>query len=514
VSGKLKSLFAQGRVDRRMSEIAGVPLSRVAPVGKASVISHLQAITLVTAPEQWAYSAEAKFDVPGIESESRILKIGLEVESGVLGVGWLQEDQADWVTRASATPESSQKELILVLPAQTRGGKLVFDNWTAGGKPARGVIRSITIVENSQGLQPSRKPASPSQKINYNWSPRLAPQIASTSVLAQDPFSLIDVGCSGGINPIWRVFEPNLSAIGFDPQVSECLRLERVERNPRVHYYPAFVGLSSEHSFSIARQQFGPGIPYFQPFGRSSFCRPRRHLGSPALAKEVSSGAMNHDVHHRSNNSHQESFTHERIGIDEFVRQERITNLDFLKVDTDGSDLEVLYSAEKALKDLMVLGVLTEFSFSAEPNETTNCFSNIDHFMRKRGFILYDMEVYRYSRAALPQKFLMPRESATVSGQIFQGDALYLRDGSAVDFTDVVGASLSLSKKIKLVCLYEMFGLSDCAAELILFHEEDISAVFDTERALDALTPPIDGRQFDYGTYIEIFDTARERFLP
>jgi hypothetical protein len=131
-----------------MTEIARIPLSRIASLGQASVTIHPDAVTLVTAPEQWAYSAEAKFDVPGIESESRILKIGLEVESGVLGVGWLHEDQADWVTRASATGGRGAKELSLLIPAHTRRGKLVFDNWTEGDEPARGVIRSITILEN------------------------------------------------------------------------------------------------------------------------------------------------------------------------------------------------------------------------------------------------------------------------------------------------------------------------------------------------------------------------------
>jgi hypothetical protein len=127
-----------------MTEIARIPLSLIAPVGQASVTAHQDTVTLVTAPKQWAYSAEVRFDVPGIERDSRMLKIGLEVESGVLGVGWLREDEADWVTRASAT--RSAKELSLIIPAHTRGGKLVFDNWTEGDEPARGVIRSITIA--------------------------------------------------------------------------------------------------------------------------------------------------------------------------------------------------------------------------------------------------------------------------------------------------------------------------------------------------------------------------------
>ena len=108
----------------------------------------------------------------------------------------------------------------------------------------------------------------------------------------------------------------------------------------------------------------------------------------------------------------------------------------------------------------------------------------------------------------------MPLESATVSGQIFQGDALYLRDGSAADFVEIVGRSLDLAKKVKLICLYEMFGLADCAAEMICEFKDEIATVVDTKEALDLLTPPVEGRRVEYDTYVEIFDTERARFLP
>ena len=40
--------------------------------------------------------------------------------------------------------------------------------------------------------------------------------------LEEEKFTLIDVGCSGGIDPIWQLFGPRLKAFGFDPNIGEC----------------------------------------------------------------------------------------------------------------------------------------------------------------------------------------------------------------------------------------------------------------------------------------------------
>ena len=126
-----------------MNEITTVPLARIAALHEGTIGAQLEGVAFVSDSHQWAYSAEAEFSIPGIESDSRMLKIGLELESGILGVGWLHDNQTDWVAYASAT--RGAKEVRLMIPAHTRVGKLVFINWTEGGKPARGIIRSITI---------------------------------------------------------------------------------------------------------------------------------------------------------------------------------------------------------------------------------------------------------------------------------------------------------------------------------------------------------------------------------
>jgi hypothetical protein len=58
--------------------------------------------------------------------------------------------------------------------------------------------------------------------------------------LGTEKFRLLDIGCSGGIDDVWRSFEPRLQALGIDASVAECQRLAAAERNTDVSYVAAF----------------------------------------------------------------------------------------------------------------------------------------------------------------------------------------------------------------------------------------------------------------------------------
>ena len=78
---------------------------------------------------------------------------------------------------------------------------------------------------------------------------KMTRSLVERGIFASHPFTLLDVGCSGGISPFWRVFEPSLIARGIDPVVTECERLNRKELNPNVRYlrvllaYPRIIRL-------------------------------------------------------------------------------------------------------------------------------------------------------------------------------------------------------------------------------------------------------------------------------
>src|SRR5262245_19068029 len=88
-----------------------------------------------------------------------------------------------------------------------------------------------------------------------------------------EKFRLLDIGCSGGIDPAWRSFEPRLQALGIDASVTECQRLSGLERNPDVSYLAAFAARSAGKPIDIAA---GPAAPLIMKMrDRMSFMRTR-----------------------------------------------------------------------------------------------------------------------------------------------------------------------------------------------------------------------------------------------
>jgi FkbM family methyltransferase len=322
---------------------------------------------------------------------------------------------------------------------------------------------------------------------SVNAHAQLVPLLARTSLLQAEPFTLIDVGCSGGIEPYWRLFEPALRATGVDPMVTECDRLRSAEQNPHVRYVPAWI-----------RQ---PGFPADkhaktdQPFARTSAWTAIGQMTPPnAPATPV-------------------ELAHRRLTLDELVDEANYGTVDFIKIDTDGDDLEVLASAERTLQSKQVLGVEVEWHFQGGMHPWANTFDNMHRVLRGAGLSFFDQDMRRYTRAALPGRFASVIPAETQSGQAIWANAVYLRDAGAPGY-EADWPPLSLASIVKLVCLFELYGLNDCAAELILKHREAFDAVFSSNDALDILA-----REMwpDAAGYEEVMQSFREdptRFYP
>ena len=141
-----------------MSNIAEIPLSLLTPLNRGQVNISADAVQLISDPEQWSYSAAARFRLPGIESEPRAIRVALRMEAGTFGIGWLSEDGSEWIVRKPAAADDGNIEVELAVPAGTDGGSLVLDNWTANQEPARGYIDRIQITDTAK---PASTPAQP-----------------------------------------------------------------------------------------------------------------------------------------------------------------------------------------------------------------------------------------------------------------------------------------------------------------------------------------------------------------
>ena len=334
-----------------------------------------------------------------------------------------------------------------------------------------------------------------------NYAAPVTKSLVQSGVFGASPFVLVDVGASGGIEQCWRAFEPSLVAFGFEPLVKECERLNRLERSSNVHYFPYFVGADEYENLFPASLASDPKLGWNdEVYQRTSAVRAQKIM-SMSLAQ-------------RFNNEDPEMvFTDQKTSLNRFFSSKKIDTVDFVKVDTDGHDYEVLMGARQLGCDKQILGFFVECQLHGISHPHANLFANIDRLMRELGFSLFDIEVYRYSRAALPGHFVYDMPAQTREGQAVWGDALYLRDVTADGFEDRWMALPSV-KLLKLVCLHEIFGMPDCAAEILLKKQSMLQALADPSPLLDMLTQEIDPAHSSFREYTSKFDHSPRLFYP
>lgn len=330
--------------------------------------------------------------------------------------------------------------------------------------------------------------------------------IVEKDLLQDAPFSLVDVGCGGGIPELWRHFQTSLRVLGVDPQTSECRRLQAAEDNPGIRYVPRFLKLPPDHPF---HQQRGDREPWTgNPWERTSAAQAMNHLRAKVAPEQQFSQLNAWD----SQELAEEAAT---STLDELVAEAGWTGADFVKIDVDGPDLEVLLSAEQTLRTGPALGCAIEVNFSGSADPTDNTLHNIDRTLRRWGFDLFDLSTRRCTMGALPARFRFdenPHE--TDLGRVLQGDALYLRDPLGWAQNEAACVELTPEQYLKLCCLYELFGTPDHAAELLAEHPETVSALTDPQDLLHLLAHQFDPTLQNYDDYVSGFRADPTSFYP
>ena len=154
------------------------------------------------------------------------------------------------------------------------------------------------------------------------------------------------------------------------------------------------------------------------------------------------------------------------------------------------------------------LAIELEVHFPRRPRGS-GTFAEVDAFLQDHGYELYDLETYRYSRAAFPSPRLYDYRhadgtrdplGANVEGQILTGDALYVL---ATPPTDP-------ERALKLACIFELHRLRDCAVDLLTRVPVAGANVELLKRPYDAL---VNAEGEPYGPNFHIFeDLWRQRW--
>ena len=116
---------------------------------------------------------------------------------------------------------------------------------------------------------------------------------------------------------------------------------------------------------------------------------------------------------------------------------------------------------------------------------------------------------------ALPSRFVGRAPGATERGRVHHGDAMYARDLGSGSY-DEFAKTLTGDKLLNLAAIFAIFGLPDCAAELVNRFREQLGTLGNVDRMLDRLTAQDEARvsgEASYRRHQERFANEPRTFL-
>jgi hypothetical protein len=327
--------------------------------------------------------------------------------------------------------------------------------------------------------------------------------------LTTERFTFVDIGCSGGIDPAWRVFGERLRAVAFDASVDECERLTLAETHPDIKYIAGFVGLPPDHPF--ASRVAGKPRYVRNPFPRSSAGR-MYHLQQ----EKLKAASLEEKLHHNAWTMTQLADPAKPVVVPKVLMELGWTDVDFMKIDIDGPDFEVLNSFDGYLDELGLLAARMEVNLVGGTGDWEHVFHNTERFMRDRGFELLGLDVRTYAMSALPSPFAITAPAQTVTGRPFQAEAFYGRDPAGPDWRDI-GSAMRPEKLAKLAAIFSVWNQPDSAAELLVEFRQKLMVVFDVDVGLELLAgqaQPAAAVALSHKDYIAAFEAGSAQFYP
>lgn len=251
-----------------------------------------------------------------------------------------------------------------------------------------------------------------------------------TAEYSESPFVYVDVGARGGIDRRWNLFKKHFQTVlvEADEAAYQELITAAVSDATLKPVFAALHNAPESIKFHITRK------------GEcSSVIPPNREI----LDRFPDSSRF--DV--------VSTLSLEATTLDLALQKNGINEIDFLKIDAQGSTLPILEGSRQALEGAYGVEVETEF---IPLYQGQSLFNEVDCFMRSQGFELFDINRFYWKR---------PNGGSTGRrrGQLVFGDALYLR--SPEEFVKRI-AGQSKGKIIKATLASLAYGYPDLAVAI------------------------------------------------
>jgi len=239
---------------------------------------------------------------------------------------------------------------------------------------------------------------------------------------------VVDAGARYGIHPSWTTFSGPLKYLAFEPDPDEAGRLQRLYRHPKLEVIPAALGAKIGNArlhLTVHR-----GYSSFLSVDSRSEWFGRYRPGEGRLDRVITVPVDT---------------------IDRFCSSRGI-HADFLKVDTEGTELDVVRGARRQLAS-SILGVRVNVSF--QPAFVGHqLFPEIQNWLSQCGFMLLNMD---YFGRGIPRNSLFRSPDPLVPdlerfGILLSTDAVWIKNDDAIFAGSAPAASLR-TLKMATFCL-------------------------------------------------------------
>jgi FkbM family methyltransferase len=273
--------------------------------------------------------------------------------------------------------------------------------------------------------------------------------LATKSLLQEltSTITLVDVGARWGVVSHWNELGSKGRIICFEADAEECDRLNNLKENETATYVP----------FALADHDRGVTLNITEGVGCSSIYPPKRILYDeyPALA-----------IMRPVRTVFCLSTT-----LDQYCEENNITVVDAIKLDTQGSELDVLQAATRILKTVSLIDIELEFN---ELYEGQPLFCDVDGFLRSHGFVLWRMNTLAHYSDGLVEGANSgiviasePGSFQTIeqdNGQLFWAQAHYVRREFVPTEPE---AELDTEQALKAAILVGQYGHWDLSLEIL-----------------------------------------------
>lgn len=238
---------------------------------------------------------------------------------------------------------------------------------------------------------------------------------------------------------MFKLAAPLIEAVGFEPDIEECNRLNNDVSRGATYRSLKFLpfglgGVDGERVLHLCRSRgtssiYEPNRFFLDRFPEASRYDIERRLPIPVRSLD---GIVDDPAIH----------------LPKYI--------DFLKVDTQGSELDILQGARKTLCS-QVVAVEVEVEF-ARLYQSQPLFRDVDAFLYECGFTLFKLRRFEWVRKTFEHL------SQCSSGQLVFADALYLRDPVISELSWEPKNSHQAEALVLMSTLYDLY---DFALEIV-----------------------------------------------